>query len=74
MTKRTVKIRNIKTGEERHAYLNADEDAVVNEKGVEYDHKYWQLIMPSPGFLFFTFALFATAVFLVVFAIVGSAK
>ena len=74
MTKRTVKIRNRITNEEREAFLSDDENSIVNRRGEDYDFMKWELIEPLPHFVISVFVLFALAIFLVVFAIVWSTK
>lgn len=65
-------MKNIKTGEERKGTLNDDETKAFDERGNEFDYKYWLPSAPSPGFLVSVFFGFIGLVVLTVFAIIGS--
>ncbi len=71
MTKRTVLIKNRKTGEEREAFLNDTEDAIVNARGEEYDYMLWGEIMPSPHFLWFCVAMIGVVALMAALAVFG---
>jgi hypothetical protein len=73
-SKKPVKIKNIITDEERAAFLTPEEDAVIDEKGKEFDMKVWRVLDASPGFMVFVAVSVIICVIVIRACITGEAK